>query len=40
VKWKSKLWKYATAFIVVLIILNPEIIELALFVDAVGRKCF
>ncbi|MCP4408556.1 MAG: hypothetical protein GY807_12485 [Gammaproteobacteria bacterium] len=38
--WKSKIWKYVTAFVIVLIILNPEIVELALFVDAVGMDMF
>jgi hypothetical protein len=40
VKLKDKAWKYATAFVVVLIILNPEMIELALFIDAVGLEIF
>jgi hypothetical protein len=40
VNWKSKVWKYATAFIVVLIILNPEMAELALIIDAVGLELF
>lgn len=37
---RDKIWKYATAFVVVLIILNPEMIELALFVDAIGLDMF
>ncbi|MEW8030018.1 MAG: hypothetical protein AB2792_15470 [Candidatus Thiodiazotropha sp.] len=37
---KSTAWKYATAFAVVLIVLNPEMIELALFVDAIGLELF
>jgi hypothetical protein len=40
VKLKDKAWKYVTAFVVVLIILNPEMIELALFIDAVGLEIF
>jgi hypothetical protein len=40
VKLKDKAWKYATAIVVVLIILNPEMIELALFIDAVGLEMF
>lgn len=40
VKLKDKAWKYATAVVVVLIILNPEMIELALFIDAVGLEMF
>ena len=38
--WKNKVWKYATAFVVVLIILNPEMAELALFIDAIGLELF
>jgi hypothetical protein len=38
--WKDKAWKYATAFVVVLIILNPELAEMALFIDAVGLEMF
>jgi hypothetical protein len=38
VKLKDKAWKYATVVVVVLIILNPEMIELALFIDAVGLE--
>ncbi len=37
---KGKIWKYATAFVVVLIILNPEMAELALFIDAIGLEMF
>lgn len=37
---KNKVWKYATAFIVFLIILNPETIQLALLVDAVGLEMY
>jgi hypothetical protein len=40
VKLKENVWKYATAVVVVLIILNPEMIELALFIDAVGLEMF
>lgn len=37
---KGKAWKYATAIVVVLIIINPEMIELALLIDAVGLEMF
>jgi hypothetical protein len=40
VNWKNKVWKYATAFVVALIILNPEMAELALFIDAIGLELF
>jgi hypothetical protein len=40
VKLKDKAWKYATAVVVVLIVFNPEVIELALFIDAVGLEMF
>jgi hypothetical protein len=33
-------WKYATAFVVVLMVLNPEIADLALFIDAIGLEMF
>ncbi|MES9975200.1 hypothetical protein [Candidatus Thiodiazotropha sp. LNASS1] len=39
-KMKSKAWKYATTFVVVFIIFNPEMIELALFIDAIGLELF
>ncbi|HIO91694.1 MAG TPA: hypothetical protein EYG68_02485 [Leucothrix mucor] len=38
--WKDKAWKIATAIIVAIIILNPEVAELALFIDAVGLEMF
>ncbi|MCU7853741.1 MAG: hypothetical protein KZQ80_16170 [Candidatus Thiodiazotropha sp. (ex Monitilora ramsayi)] len=38
--WKDRIWKYATVVVVVLIILNPELVELALFIDAVGLEIF
>ena len=38
--WKNKAWKIATAIIVAIIIINPEIAELALFIDAVGLEMF
>lgn len=38
--WKNKAWKYATAIVVAIIILNPEMAELALFIDAVGLELF
>ena len=37
---KNKIWKYATAAIVILIMLNPEFAELALFIDAIGLEMF
>ncbi|MES9940803.1 MAG: hypothetical protein ABW104_10490 [Candidatus Thiodiazotropha sp. 6PLUC2] len=37
---KKKAWKYATAAVFVLIIFNPEMIELALFIDAIGLEVF
>ena len=37
---KEKIWKYATAFVVVFILLNPEMAELAIFIDAVGLEMF
>ncbi len=38
--WKNKAWKYATVFVVVLLILNPEMVYLALFIDAIGLEMF
>ena len=38
--WKNKTWKYLTAFVVVLIILNPETVQLAFFIDAIGLEMF
>jgi len=35
-KWKNNTWRYATAFVVTLILLNPEMADLALFIDAAG----
>jgi hypothetical protein len=36
----NNLWKYATLCVVVIIFLNPEMIELALFIDAIGLEMF
>jgi hypothetical protein len=36
--WKKKLWKYATGIVVVLLVLNPEMLGLALFIDAFGLE--
>ena len=36
--WPRHFWKYATAVVVALSILNPEMVQLALFVDAVGLE--
>lgn len=38
--WKNKAWKFATIFVVLLVLLNPELIELALFIDAIGLESF
>ena len=35
--WKIILWQYFTAFAVLRIILNPELAQLALFIDAIGK---
>jgi hypothetical protein len=40
VNLSNKVWSYATAFVVFLIILNPELIEIALFIDAIGLEMF
>jgi hypothetical protein len=37
---KNKIWKYVTACVVLLIVLNPEMAQLALFIDAVGLEMF
>lgn len=37
---KNKIWKFATVFVVAFIILNPEMLELAFFIDAVGLEIF
>ena len=38
--WKITAWKYATAIVVAIIIFNPEVAEIALFIDAVGLEMF
>lgn len=38
--WKNKIWKYLTTFVVLLIIFNPELVQLALFIDAIGLEMF
>jgi hypothetical protein len=38
--WKNKIWKYVTACVVLLIVLNPEMAQLAFFIDAVGLEVF
>ena len=38
--FKNKVWKYLTALLVLLIILNPELAQLALFIDAIGLEMF
>ena len=37
---KNKLWKIATAFVVLFFILNPEMAELALFINTIGLELF
>ena len=37
---KNRAWKFATALLVFLIILNPELFQLALFIDAIGLELF
>lgn len=38
--FKKRAWQYATTLVVVLIMLNPEIAQLALFIDAIGLEIF
>lgn len=38
--FKNRLWKIATVFIVLFIAVNPEMVELALFIDAIGLEMF
>jgi len=38
--WKGRFWKYVTAIVVVLILLNPETVHFAIFLDAVGLDIF
>jgi len=40
VNFKPKFWRYATFFAVLLLVANPEMIQLGLFVDAVGLDLF
>lgn len=37
---KDRAWNYATAIVVLLILFNPELLGLALFVDAIGLELF
>ena len=37
---KNNIWQYATAAVGILIMLNPEFAELALFIDAIGLEMF
>lgn len=37
---RSKIWKFATTIMVFLIMLNPEMINFALFIDAIGLEIF
>jgi len=36
--WKNRVIKYATVFVVFILILNPETFHLALFIDAAGLE--
>jgi hypothetical protein len=36
--WKKGFWKYATAAVVVLIVLSPELAHLGLVIDAIGLE--
>ncbi|MGH1539945.1 MAG: hypothetical protein ACRBHB_05965 [Arenicella sp.] len=38
--WKNKIWKYATALVTLILIMNPEMIELAILIDAIGLETF
>ena len=37
---KNKIWRYASIIFVSLLLINPELIELALFIDAIGLELF
>jgi hypothetical protein len=37
---KQRLWKFLTALAVLLIIFNPELVELAVFIDIIGLDVF
>jgi hypothetical protein len=39
-KWKNKLFRYALSVFVVLLFLNPETVQFAIFLDAVGLDIF
>lgn len=39
-KCRRRIWGCATAVVVVLLMLNPEYVELALLVDAIGLELF
>lgn len=38
--FNKKAWRYVTVFVVLIIILNPEMAELSLFIDVVGIDLF
>jgi hypothetical protein len=38
--FKNKVWKYITGLVLLLIILNPEMAQFALFIDAMGLETF
>ncbi|MET0067084.1 MAG: hypothetical protein ABW076_12135 [Candidatus Thiodiazotropha sp.] len=37
---RNRAWRYATVAVVILILVNPETIELAVFIDAIGLELF
>ncbi|MBT3203357.1 MAG: hypothetical protein HOM14_06035 [Gammaproteobacteria bacterium] len=39
-KWKNNYWKLATFVVVISLILNPELVSLGLFIDALGLDIF
>jgi len=39
-KVKNKIWRYATVFVVIFLILNPEMAELSVFINAIGLDIF
>lgn len=39
-EWRNRIWKYLTALVVLLLILNPEFLDLAIFIDAVGLEAY
>lgn len=37
---KNTVWKFASAFVVMFLVLNPEMVHLAIFIDAIGLQMF